>query len=98
MENPPQDTNPAEVSEKVNSSGEAWTSEMQYVSSLAKLQKMEATVSLLALCVDLMFKLTSADPSTADSTLWASNGANSPHHQPQGGFEEAAAKIAACAL
>jgi hypothetical protein len=44
MEHPPQDTKPAEVPDKDDSSGEAWTSEMQYVSSLAKLQQMEATV------------------------------------------------------
>ncbi|EAL84530.1 hypothetical protein KXW98_008874 [Aspergillus fumigatus] len=47
MEHPPQTTTPAEVPERDNLSGEAWTSEMQYVSSLAKLQKMEATIHQL---------------------------------------------------
>ncbi|RLL96455.1 hypothetical protein CFD26_105082 [Aspergillus turcosus] len=47
MEPPPQDAPPAEVADKDNSSSEAWTSEMQYVSSLAKLQKMEATIHQL---------------------------------------------------
>ncbi|KAF7182096.1 hypothetical protein CNMCM7691_001484 [Aspergillus felis] len=47
MEHPPQDTNLSEIPDKDNSSGEAWTSEMQYVSSLAKLQKMEATIHQL---------------------------------------------------
>ncbi|RHZ47409.1 RNA polymerase II mediator complex subunit MED27 domain-containing protein [Aspergillus thermomutatus] len=47
MEQSPQGTSPAEVPDKGNSSAEAWTSEMQYVSSLAKLQKMEATIHQL---------------------------------------------------
>ncbi|GFF33864.1 hypothetical protein IFM61606_01598 [Aspergillus udagawae] len=47
MEHPPQDTKLAEIPDKDNASGEAWTSEMQYVSSLAKLQKMEATIHQL---------------------------------------------------
>jgi hypothetical protein len=98
MEHPPQDTKLAEVPDKDNASGEAWTSEMQYVSSLAKLQKMETTVGFPSPCVDRMFKLTSADPPTTDSNLWASHGADSPHRQPQGGCEEAAAKVAAGAL
>lgn len=99
MEPPPQDAPAAEVPDKENSSSEAWTSEMQYVSSLAKLQKMEATVVFPPLAL-IVRSLTSADPPTTDSPHWAAHGADSPHRQPQGcvGFEEAAAKVAACAL
>lgn len=99
MEPPPQDAPPAEVPDKDTSSDEAWTSETQYVSSLAKLQKMEATVVFSPLAL-IACSLTSADPPTTDSPLWAAHGADSPHRQPQGGFgvEEAAAKVAACAL